>query len=325
MNCSFRLRRSQGRGFTLIELLVVIAIIAVLIALLLPAVQQAREAARRSQCKNNLKQLGLAFHNYHEALNCFPLSSAGSTSKPNWRVFILPYIDQAPLYSKLDMVSGNFLGNVYPGNNAILAGLYVPVFNCPSTTLPTNNTAVANNTLGGQTHCYEGISGATTDPSTGAPFSTAYCAAGSYGSIYCNNGITVPNVKVTMANITDGSSNTLLVAEQSGTVGAGKQDLRNNYYGGWSGAGPGVPPADVSWGVGTTAIRYPLNFNFSSGAAPAGADQTYEGNTILNSFHVGGVHALMADGSVRFLSENMSFATLSGIACKSDGTVVGDF
>lgn len=317
---SFR-HRPRKLGFTLIELLVVIAIIAVLIALLLPAVQQAREAARRSQCKNNLKQLGLAFHNYHEALSCFPLSSAGSVSKPNWRVFILPYIDQAPLYSKLDMVSGNFLANAYPGNNSILAGLNVPVFNCPSSPLPTNNTAVLNNTLAGQTHCYEAISGATPDPAG----MTANCGPGSYGSIYCNNGITVPNVKATMASVSDGTSNTLLIGEQSGTVGSTKQDLRNNYYGGWSGAGAGVPPADVSWGVGTTAIRYPINYNFSSGVAPAGADQTYEGNTILNSFHVGGIHALMADGSVRFLSENMNFTTLTSIACKSDGMVVGDF
>jgi len=317
-------RRLQGRGFTLIELLVVIAIIAVLIALLLPAVQQAREAARRSQCKNNLKQLGLAFHNYHEALNCFPLSSSGAPNKPNWRVFILPYLDQAPLYSALDM-NGSFMaggGADYTsgsGKNNILARLMLQVYNCPSTILPANNTAVTNNTLAGQTHCYEGISGATPDPAGRA----GICASGSYGSIYCNNGITVPNLKATMADVIDGSSNTLLVAEQSGTVN--KQDLRNNYYGGWSGAGPAVPPADTHWGAATTAIRYPINYNFNTGGAPAGADQTWEGNTIINSFHVGGTHALMGDGSVRFLSENMSFTILTAVACKSDGVVVGEF
>jgi len=121
----------------------------------------------------------------------------------------------------------------------------------------------------------------------------------------------------------DGLSNTLLVAEQSGTVN--NTDLRNNYYGGWSGAGAGVPPADTHWGVGTTAIRYPINYNFRTGGAPAGADQTWEGNTIINSFHVGGTHALLADGSVRFLSENMSFTTLSAIASKSEGFVAGEF
>jgi len=318
----FRLKRSKHLGFTLIELLVVIAIIAVLIALLLPAVQQAREAARRSQCKNNMKQLGLAFHNYHEALSCFPLSSAGAVTKPNWRVFILPYIDQAPLYSKLDMVNGNFLGNAYAGGNLVLAGLFLPVYHCPSTTLPTNNTTQTpthNNPQAGQTHCYEGIAGATPDPANRA----GVCGAGSYGSIYCNNGITVPNVKATMAHVTDGTSNTMLIAEQSGTVN--RLDYRNNYYGGWSGAGGGVPPADTHWGAATTAIRYPINFNFTTGTPPAGADNTWTGNTIINSFHVGGTHALMADGSVRFLSQNMNFPTLGAIACKDDGVVVGEF
>lgn len=311
-------KRSVPRGFTLIELLVVIAIIAVLIALLLPAVQQAREAARRSQCKNNMKQIGLAFHNYHEALSCFPLSSSGATSKPNWRVFILPYMDLATLYNQLDMTNGNFLANSYSGCT-VLGGYKAMVYNCPSTTLPTNNTAVTNNVLAGQTHCYEAISGATPDPAGRANV----CAAGSYGSIYCNNGITVPNVKATMADIVDGSSNTLLVCEQSGTVNG--QDLRNNYYGGWSGAGGTAPPGDTHWGNATTAIRYPINYNFLTGGAPAGADQTWEGNTILNSFHVGGIHALMADGSVRFISQNINFTTLQVIACKSDSVVAGEF
>jgi prepilin-type N-terminal cleavage/methylation domain-containing protein len=321
MDRSFRMRRPRTLAFTLIELLVVIAIIAVLIALLLPAVQQAREAARRSQCKNNLKQLGLAFHNYHEALSCFPLSSAGSTSKPNWRVFILPYIDQASLYNKLDMVSGNFGGTLTPGCTA-LANVSVAVFNCPSSPLPVINTAVPNNSGPSQTHSYEGISGAYPDPAG----ITTNCGVGDYGSFYCNNGITVPNVKCTMAAVTDGTSNTLLVAEQSATVGVAKTDLRNNYYGGWSGAGGIAPPGNTSWGVGTTAIRYPINYNINSGSAPAGADQTYTGNTIINSYHVGGTHALMADGSVRFLSENINLALiLQPLACKSDGLVIGDF
>lgn len=321
MNRTNRMRRARTFGFTLIELLVVIAIIAVLIALLLPAVQQAREAARRSQCKNNLKQVGLAFHNYHEALSCFPLSSSGAVSKPNWRVFILPYLDQAPLYNKLNM-NESFLATQYAngtGVNNVLAKLYLPVYNCPSTTLPTNNTAVTNNGNGGQTHCYEGVSGATPDPAG----RTNVCGAGSYGSIYCNNGITVPNLKTGMKDVIDGSSNTILVAEQSGTVNM--QDLRNNYYGGWSGAGAAIPPADTHWGAATTAIRYPINYNFSSGGAPAGADQTWEGNTIINSFHVGGTHALLGDGAVRFLSQNMDFNLLKAIACKDDGVVVGDF
>src|ERR1700747_2038874 len=89
-------------GFTLIELLVVIAIIAVLIALLLPAVQQAREAARRTQCKKNLKELGVALHKYHDIYNRLPIGAQGSVVRPNWRVAVFPQMDQAPLFSRLD-------------------------------------------------------------------------------------------------------------------------------------------------------------------------------------------------------------------------------
>src|SRR5512135_122792 len=105
----------QSRGFTLIELLVVIAVIGILVALLLPAVQAAREAARRMQCSNNLKQIGLALHNYHDANKKFPFGSRGGSSwaqtgikdGTNWRVSILPYLEQTALYSKLNF-GGSF-------------------------------------------------------------------------------------------------------------------------------------------------------------------------------------------------------------------------
>ena len=126
----------KRRGFTLIELLVVIAIIAILIALLLPAVQQAREAARRSTCKNNLKQIGLALHNYHDVFGTFPIGSQVTYYRANWRSAILPYIDQAPAYNKLTQVassqhgfaagSGNSASG-YNTENAVLNNFYVPV------------------------------------------------------------------------------------------------------------------------------------------------------------------------------------------------------
>ena len=128
----------RHRGFTLIELLVVIAIIAILIALLLPAVQQAREAARRTQCKNNMKQIGLALHNYHDTHGSFPMAfsqwSWNGLSFPvdqaptfNYHVYILPFIDQAPLYNQL-----NFSVSSRVAPNAQFAGLIIPAFQCPS-------------------------------------------------------------------------------------------------------------------------------------------------------------------------------------------------
>ncbi|MBT5017958.1 MAG: DUF1559 domain-containing protein, partial [Planctomicrobium sp.] len=132
-------RRSSLRGFTLIELLVVIAIIAILIALLLPAVQQAREAARRTQCKNNLKQLGLALHNYHDTHGIFPNSMdsyfpGGVPSRSNprnhsWMVMILPFIDQAPLYQSIDF-SSQLYGQTLAGGQLVTAQKMTP-YRCP--------------------------------------------------------------------------------------------------------------------------------------------------------------------------------------------------
>src|SRR5579863_1826177 len=134
---------SRKKGFTLIELLVVIAIIAILVSLLLPAVQQAREAARRTQCKNNLKQIGLALHNYHDALLVFPPGYVDKNGDPNstpdndlgpgwgWASFILPYLDQGNLYSQI-----NFNLGVGLGANAQPSLVTLPVMQCPSDTLP---------------------------------------------------------------------------------------------------------------------------------------------------------------------------------------------
>src|ERR1041384_123408 len=125
------------RGFTLIELLVVIAIIAILIALLLPAVQQAREAARRTQCKNNLKQIGLAMHNYHDAYATFPLSSSWELGPGDcfalrrWSVRILPYFEQSNLYSRWDINKGPF-----QSPNRQLLTNPVPLYLCPTTPGP---------------------------------------------------------------------------------------------------------------------------------------------------------------------------------------------
>ncbi len=319
--------KRQRAGFTLIELLVVIAIIAILIALLLPAVQQAREAARRSQCKNNLKQLGLALHNYHDTARTFPIGQRYSKSSPNWRIGVLPFLDQAPLYNTLNFsdvfysacASTSTYGVVYSNKeNKILAGLVLPVFKCPSS--PLSATAdVGCNYDKLMVHDYVGISGATPDPAG----RTGVCSEDTGYGTWCNNGLLVPNQVMRIRDVTDGTSNTMIVAEQSGSVGG--VDRRAAYHGGWSGftqtkLAPDFVSTELPFGSGTTAVRFSINTKtYSVGAG------VYHGNTIINSFHTGGTHGLLADGAVRFLSENIDFLTLRQLSVRNDGQTLGEF
>lgn len=325
---------STRRGFTLIELLVVIAIIAILIALLLPAVQQAREAARRSTCKNNMKQLGLALHNYHDIYNTFPVGALPS-NRPNWRVGILPAIDQAPLYNQLN-VSGHWAsgcsssssyGQQYTNTNLVLVGLKIPVFQCPSNPLnPNNPSGSMCNYDQLQCHDYVGISGATPDPAP-TPRSTVCSVNADYG-IYCNNGLLVPGKNYRFRDATDGTSNTVIVGEQSGNVGG--SDLRNNYHGGWRGwnlTGDVVTKGGTQHVAGVTTVAFRINAKSGSsgGTTTPKSNTAYAGNTILNSHHTGGIHVLLADGGVRFISENLDFLTLRQLCVKDDGQVLGEF
>lgn len=316
------------RAFTLIELLVVIAIIAVLIALLLPAVQQAREAARRTQCKNNLKQIGLALHNYNSSYDCFPVGNHFEY-KGNWRVSILPYMDQAAAYSILSFNGGSALftgwNPAYDAPNTILSGYFVPGFNCPTSTLPKNSTLGSmNNFANGQTHDYVGIGGGVdeTIAPDWDPAGRGQCSDIVYSGRDCYNGLLPALRHKSFKDASDGTSNTMLVAEQSGLVG--NQDLRANYWGGWTGTSlgrtkfPAVTGCEIVAGI--TTLRYQINAK----TAPSGAYPWYL-NTVINSFHAGGTHVVFADGSTRFLSENMNLATLVRLAVSNDGQVLGDF
>ncbi len=313
------------RGFTLIELLVVIAIIAALVAILLPAVQQAREAARRTQCKNNLKQIGIALHNYHDTFSVLtPGSGMPSGNNANWRLHLLPQMEQGALYDSLDFTDGarSFRGNSSHANATILGGVTLQVYVCPSSDLDPN-AALSGNTKRIQVPMYIGIAGAYPDPAGRVVGSNS-----NYGGQFTNNGTLLWNQTTDFSDLSDGLSNTMVVAEQSGRVGTA--DLRAGYYGGYGGSqfskghvpiSSTMPAGSDSWSCGLTAIQYVINAKFTSG----GSNSIYDANTIINSMHKGGINALMGDGAVVFVSDVMDFTQLRKLATRDDGLPLGEF
>tara|TARA_R110002111_G_scaffold247140_3_gene310088 strand:- start:15751 stop:16656 length:906 start_codon:yes stop_codon:yes gene_type:complete len=289
-------------GFTLIELLVVIAIIAILIALLLPAVQQAREAARRSTCKNNVKQFGLALHNYHETHGLFPpgwiqpstastcqASGAGTGCLPGWGwgTLMLPFLDQANLYNGLDVKSSRLV--VTPSDESKTT---LPLFRCPS-----DSGSKLNSDRGGHaTSNYKAVYG--TRGNNNAVSSSPHNSAGGNGSFWSNSDTRLRDIK-------DGSSNTVLMGETArGRVGS------NTYNGGvWVGYYDNGKTASVVW----TTENHPTAL--INGTSP----------WAFSSSHTGGAHFLLGDGGVRFLSENIDGTTYENLGNISDGNVVGEF
>jgi len=320
-------------AFTLIELLVVIAIIAILIALLLPAVQQAREAARRTQCRNHLKQFGLAMHNYHDTHGILPFGSRlkgdpgspGTNPRPaacgdtsswvdnfSWYQMILPYIDQAPLYNNLQMDCPWFTPGGSASTNLGPRRTKIPPMECPT----------------------DGMKPADFDTDQFATWRGNYVV--NFGNTdyrqATKSGVTFRGAPFRQAgsarfrDITDGTSNTLMMAEviapgEGGIIGNFAQSKGGQAFMTFLSPNSASPdestrscPADAKW----------LSFASCSLIDP-GWNKVQEQTFAARSLHEGGVHTLLCDGSVRFVSENIDNGTWRSLGTTQGGEVVGEF
>ena len=329
-------------GFTLIELLVVIAIIGVLIALLLPAIQQAREAARRSQCKNNLKQVGLAMQNYIDVHSVLPPGNVIQGHGATALQMILPMLDNMALYEQLNFERGS--GSFYFGsaasvvNSTAVDGYLINGWICPSSPLDklasvTNSSASPSYTVRLMKGNYIFIGGADDHPTADNIAERGPVSAG---------GMFMKNRCIKLNEVSDGTSKTIMVAEQSGrgvNPGSGSNvDIRgSSASGAWMGQSQaGNPNGNGTYPTGGTSsnnarcfmittVGYPIGFKQQIvGAVGTPGTRAGDCNTPIQAAHSGGAHALLVDGSVAFLSDSLDLQVLKNLCNRDDGGVINE-
>jgi prepilin-type N-terminal cleavage/methylation domain-containing protein len=317
VNARQPLQVSRRRGFTLVELLVVIAIIGVLVGLLLPAVQSAREAARRTQCTNNLKNLGLAMHNHHDSQGHFPFGFHNEETL--WSARILPYIEETPLYETMIFQEGG-LGNWNNASspNTVACGTLVTVFRCPSMAVEEH---IDNEGIPGRVPCsYRACGGSniwSDDISTISSLAPTGAMALEQHPL---NGIFYGNSETRMGGIPDGTSKTIMIGESYTDPRYVKDGQAMDYWyfgapqiGAWRVGGIGG--TEYSEGVGSTGPR----MNSRLDPTMPGTIQEMS----FGSYHPAGAIFGFADGSVRFLPEDIDYVVYQGMGSRNGGELTG--
>ncbi len=309
-------------GFTLVELLVVIAIIGILIALLLPAVQAAREAARRSQCTNQLKQIALAVHNYHDTYKELPPAAAGGWGQ-TYHAYILPFIEQQAVYDIFAPWSDSgSAGTDRPTDRfTIVAMTIIPGFKCPSDPQPAywNLNSVNNRGVGNYSACVGGDLWESDNVDTAAP--TAIDVRNSNGMLlpYMFTTSSRRRPCVRLAEVIDGTSTTPTVAEPPATVDPSVCNVCDRVYH-YSNNIDSSAGTDYSETVGST--YYPINLMFSTDPTVTAETQK---ELAFGSYHPGGCNGALGDASVRFFSETMNIATWRAVGSRNGKETLGDF